>query len=414
MLLISTLLLFSCAAAKQSALDVSLKVEESTRDVIYTEEQKNAITSGLLEVFCREIYGCDLSTLNPLLKEGLLAQINTYILPNLERNNISYEEFEKLNLADFTSADIEGLCRAYLNASQIIGAERAGGLMYDLCLSYLAQAEADSLDKYHNHGYEWFYTEAERYRTERQMLERDVSREDFTLLVGVASLCVSTVRGADIFGADVIDGDAGGLLLTFIRRQAALFDGGITARSAGAMTRVLLEYTFNNTSPSAGASALETNYFYALGECGEDFYRFGQTLPKLIELYADSAKKMTADEASLILGGDANTRIKTLCSILSRSKDALSPFFCELEACSLKTQAELEAIEKSGKEGEYLSYAEKRESVKTADLIRGIAAVADSTDDGTEQSITELYGLLENYLFGIAPYATFVYFGGRA
>lgn len=414
MLLLSTLLLFSCAAAKQSALDVSLKVEESTRDVIYTEEQKNAMTSGLLEVFCREIYGCDLSTLNPVLKEGLLAQINTYILPNLERNKISYEEFEKLNLADFTSADIEGLCRAYLNASQIIGAERAGGLMYDLCLSYLAQAEADSLDKYHNHGYEWFYTEAERYRTERQMLERDVSREDFTLLVGVASLCVSTVRGADIFGADVIDGDAGGLLLTFIRRQAALFDGGITARSAGAMTRVLLEYTFNNTSPSAGASALETNYFYALGEFGEDFYRFGQTLPKLIELYADSAKKMTADEASLILSGDANTRIKTLCSILSRSKDTLSPFFCELEACSLKTQAELEAIEKSGKEGEYLSYAEKRESVKTADLIRGIAAVADSTDDGTEQSITELYGLLENYLFGIAPYATFVYFGGRA
>ncbi len=368
----------------------------------YTNEEKQNVTSALTEAFCRAVYDID-QTVVPMKKRAeIMTFISDKIVPLLEAN-VSFEQLESSDLMNFEISDIEGASNAYLKGLLCLGDEAAGNIAYELSLLYFREKEITNREKYEKYGSRWYLDDAERYSSYQRDLSEDVTREEFVLMLNMLSLCSTTLNGSGAFEPESIrDEDKGALLLTFLGRQSAQLEGGISPESAAAMLKMIFEITFSDFEPGAEASRLFAEEWYALGNEGEFAYQVGLAAGEFSRLYSAFAREITPQEAQAILSCEKDERMVIICGVIGRCESEFIAFAERIALCRLEGDGEREAIEESGCWAEFEAYRAERSDITAKELFDRIS------EENVDISAVE--SACRDFAFGIAPYATYVFY----
>ncbi len=399
LLLVCTLLLAACGKAQAPTKAQRLTVEGGTRAPI-TSEQREEMTSITVELFCSALYSADGMVLSSEHKAKLAELVRGKIIPIFEET-LSYEDFKELSVLNFDIADIHSLFDTYLSVTSVLDAQKAGRLFYGLALIYFEQSRRASAEEYAKYGNSWNLEDTQKYARQYKELSDKVNPNDFALVMSMTSLFASS---ADIFGEldeiSVFSEDKDSYLLTVMRRQAALLRKASSRDSLAYAGKLVLEFVFGELNAPKHFDTLESNEWYALGASGDALYELCLTLPELFELYSAFANTLTRAEANSLLSEDSGEREKTALAVLGRCSDELTAWANELSSRTLAGEREMAAIKNCGEAEGFAEYEERRSEITPSELASAVREGGESLDTA-----------IENFMFSVAPYATYVYYG---
>ncbi len=408
LLLLGSILFLSACSVSDGGdeTEVRLVIEEASPLAPYTDQQRNTAASALLEVFCATLLDREGLVLSGKPLEKAETVLREKVLAILEAR-ISFEDFEELHVTNFDWSTPRSLAHSYVRLIRVVGTEAGGRLAYELLHLYLTESESTARENYLLYGRSWDLVNAERYARQAGELAA-IPVSDFSVLCAMLSLCASTTDLDELWDTDSSSAEEiASLLLTFVRRQSALL-GQLSAESLSVAGKLIFELVFYELSPPEGATTLEAEEWYALAENGEAAALMGATLYDFFAFYRQLAAEMTPADAEALLSGDADTVTKTLCSLCVRCEDGMLVWLEKLSACRFASEEERLALVQLGLWDAFEGYRAERQTVLPADLF---AALTVCRDDPSSASREALIRTAEDFAFGIAPYATYVFYG---
>ncbi len=408
LLLLSTLCCVGCKKEQEASTEQRFVLEKDP--VLITTEQKEEMTSRIVEVFCATLYEHKNMVLSPEKREQLVALTKGQVIPLLE-TVLSYNDFEKLSVLNFDISAPDALFDTYLSLSSLLGNEKAGNLFYNFALLYYDQSYQMTMEHYEQYGYSWSLEDAQKYKRQHEQLKNTVAIEDFSTVMSIVSLCAASI---DVFAGleDVsfIREKGGGYLLSLMRRQAKTLDAADNAESLACAGGLLLEFVFGEMRPPEQFSPIEDAEWYAIAENGADLHALCSTIPQFFDLYRAYAYALTQEEADVLLN-HADQRAQTVFSVLSRCEEEFVLWAKSVSACTLACEAEKKAIELCKETQAFSAYASQQMPVSAERLATLIALCASNPSDQTAKE--ELQAALESFAFSVAPYVSYVYVGRK-
>ncbi len=367
------------------------------------------MTSITVEIFCSALYTNKGVVLDGAKRAEIASIVNSEVMPTVEKI-LSYDDFKELSVLNFEGSGAYALFDTYLSVSAVLGSQKAGSLFYELALVYFEHNRKASIEKYAQYGNAWNLDDAQRYERQYNQLKSNVRVNDFALVMSVISLCATT---ADVMGdfddISVFKNKGGSYMLTFLRRQSALLSAAEDRESLAYAGMLAFEFVFNEVSAPEGFTTLEASEWYALARGGEQMWSICSTLPELFSLYSAFANTLTLSEAELLYSSEnQEERRAVVLTVLDRCRSEFVLWADKLAACSLATDYEKNAIYACGASDEFYEYANTHTALTPSELAALISECA-AAADGEAQA--RLEAALESFMFSVAPYVTYVYYG---
>ena len=131
-----------------------------------------------------------------------------------------------------------------------------------------------------------------------------------------------------------------------------------------------------------------------------------KAMPSIISLYAATAKRLNA-EGKLKIDGDEDENARALASALLFSADSIYTLNDDLlEHAATASNSEKDAINALAKE-EFASFTENTPAIDVKNLMDSLDEIS---KDNSLHSAEKLHDSIQSYLFGIAPFITFVFY----
>ena len=264
----------------------------------------------------------------------------------------------------------------YLVLSGAYGAERAGAMLYDVCLVVYDMKYEIALSRFENYGYPWYEEEANALLLEKQAFIDSVGREAFSALLRCSTAFAEIIFSGIDQSADVFfDSEILLLLQSLDVDKIGIKDEGYA---------LLMSYIAPKNAPSADAAHLE-RLRYELYRSG-DSERVAAVMEEAVTLINRILANLTSEDIRALRERDYETLWPSVFSRFSEE---------DWEIFSIATGIELS-------NGEYSLLSEERYGEEYTSYLESLRAVELETLRslvGTD----EFYEYLRDYLIGICP-----------
>lgn len=392
----------------QDKADTEQRLTVNKTEILYTQEQKEYITSSLLEVFCDALYKTEGMMLGDTQKQSVIQSIESRVIPALEKGGVSFEDFEKLSVKNFLPGNITDAAQLYIDCVSVIGSRSASTVFYELSVAMLDMKRENAQKRYDRYGYSWYLDDAKRYERQASDLENKIGRENFERVAGMMSFCIFSATAADIFGDGEVSDELPSLFLTFVRRQSSALVGSMDKNQWGAAARLIFELVFCESAPPSDMSPAGAAQWYAMAGLSEQAESCGAALESLFELYFAVAKKLTPDQASLICNGDRSERVSAVCRAISECESEFIAFVGRLSEVKISSESQRASLEEKGMLDKFYEYEKRRGEVTPEGLFEVICACGEA-DGESDRYIDQIKEMTEDMMFSISPYATFAF-----
>ena len=180
------------------------------------------------------------------------------------------------------------------------------------------------------------------------------------------------------------------------------------AEQWGVAFRISAELVLFDTSLDEKLNSLERSEWRALEKNTQIAEKVGESIPNFLEMYVAFSKKLSVEDINILRSDNENARISRICLVLGRCEAEYMAWAEQVSDISLCTESELEAIMNSNKADEFEIYRAERTQISVQELFEYIKICGEATTDELPQSRAQLKGALEDALFFVAPYLTFV------
>lgn len=403
---ISLLALGSCTAGgdKTPEYDDKKQLSVETVRVSYSDEyiEKTNIRFGDMAcALLSKLYGRELT---PIHQQGIRLQFKKTFVPMFYRIRIDEKTLDSLilSLEKYLQSDTERLDsvsvlrEVYERAIATIGSEKTGKIAYEIALSNV-KAKADTASaRYEEYGYSWYKEESDRCASLSLSLE-NLGEKRFIEALGSLSFLYSVLNKVGEAGESFLLTETE--MLYLVEYQAYdMKERGLTEEEWATMGGLI-----NELMPEEAATARDALLYTLKGE--QYFTEVIRICPSLISLYAECAKDLRQKEISL---SDTETLKSAILVSLTEGNGLIS--LAEKISLCAKTESasQLELIKKFGLSDDFERFAEYYPPI-TQEVLRE-RLVSAATLTGEEQDrLAE--GAIISYFMGIAPYATYIFYG---
>ncbi len=427
LLLCAALLFSACAPSAQVPADTGDETDRrltvEVLDVSYTEEEIARLSARIAEIMRRALYLADGMVPDTEWREDLQADIAGRRLESFRAHRVTAEELDRLctsleeTLTELEAAQgsdvastlssAELLNAFYCDSVGLLGASRAGAILYDTALFWLDDRIEHCEERYEKYGYERYLREAEELREERRLLVETLGETAFAdacaTLVLTGTMLPLLVSSSAF--ADKLLTDAERLLL--LQKQAEALSQKPISTAQWRTFFALFKLVEDNTNLLGGnLNVLQAAELDAL--LTADFISsLAEAMPRLLEWYGGLTRVLTAEEITEWRQGDADLRLSLLCRAILRDEAGFRAMLLTLsELLASATDAEAALIDRLGESERFSAYAAERAPTTADDLIAALSSAAAAPDGSAAEALSEA---LRAYFFSILPYATYAF-----
>ena len=406
--LLALLILLSCVSCTKTNGSTPDYDEDQGLDIIpesitYSDEFIANANVRFANISCSLIESYIGAPLDDKQKQSVSYEFKKTVIPMTYRVRIYEDELDAI-LSSF-EAYIEddgneawSMLDLYERCLTEIGSTRSGKLTYEISLFIVERKEKNSREKYEEYQYDWYLEDAERCCALFDSLEL-MGEEKFVSIISMTSFLTSLTRterpnGESAF--ELTDAD----LLSILDHQGDLFLSQELSEDDFSTFGALIQELI----PKKG-DTLEASLLYVLKNNGY-FPKALKAMPSIISLYAATAKRLNA-EGKLKIDGDEDENARALASALLFSADSIYTLNDDLlEHAATASNSEKDAINALAKE-EFASFTENTPAIDVKNLMDSLDEIS---KDNSLHPAEKLHDSIQSYLFGIAPFITFVFY----
>ena len=390
------------------------RLELEERNVEYTPEQISVIIADLTKVAKALKYRRDGILLGEDDVSEMALKIEKDIVPALKESGVSYEKLISLTERtlmlidnDETVFNFDLYNKLYLICMDKLGREKSGKLIYLSALMYL-EDQADLCEKrYNEYGYEWYLSDAEKYRTLAKDMKEVLGEYEFTDAVSIAFFAVSTLSGTPIVSVNessfYLDSSE---MLVLLKKQADMInEHKMSSEQWSVVTRFAFEVCYSYAEPCEDWKPAQKEMITALKSCPEYATAVGKMMPKVSALYVAMINRLNEGSIALIMSNSSSGSDYELIRLMSLCEKEFVAMVKEFERYGgFNSQYELEAIENAGAKEDFQKYSKYRKKVTSGQLFDALKQCAHGKIDQTE--FRKVY---ENFMYTNAPYMTYAF-----
>jgi hypothetical protein len=316
-----------------------LEIEKS--DISYTPEQSDDITKKMASVAALFMSRRDGIAVDEELIADIELNIAGEIIPSLEGSDISYERISSLieEVTDLINSDEIAMDASlyndiYLMCMDKLGREKSGKMIYSSIVMYL-ERKADIFEKrYEEFGYEWYLTDAEKYRSLIRDMKDVLGEYEFTDAVSIVFFFATLMNGTPLISGNESSFyvDASEMLVLLKKQAGMIVDHKMSAEQWKVITRLAFELGLCEYGPSENLKDVQREMLTALKNCPEYADALGELMPEVSALYVSIVDKLNEGSLTLIMSGNREVatreilRLISLCRMRSATSASSSSF----------------------------------------------------------------------------------------